>query len=227
MISPSIELYRCTRARSRDRCPECGGSKRHKSRRCAACRFKPRPILLQPDDPTYRLVPLTQGKVALVDTSDFDAVSVHQWYASISPHRKTFYAKAMIPDETGKKRFVTMVVFLLGRAPRGLHRDHINHNTLDNRRRNLRTVTCSENQMNRLVSFNSKTGFKGVTLDGKSGKFRATIHKNGKAFHLGLHSTPEKAAAAYNEKCIELHGEFACLNPLPVDALIEARKEQK
>ena len=49
--------------------------------------------------------------------------------------------------------------------------DHINHDTLDNRKRNLRVVTVSQNNMNKDVRSDNTSGHTGVTFDKKSGKY--------------------------------------------------------
>jgi hypothetical protein len=56
------------------------------------------------------------------------------------------------------------------------------------------------------------SGFKGVTLEKSTGKWRAVIRHNGKNISLGLHVTPEQAAAAYDAKAIELLGARARIN---------------
>lgn len=62
--------------------------------------------------------------------------------------------------------------------------DHINHNTLDNRKCNLRIVTKSQNQMN--------SNYKGVHTR-KNGKFYAHIKLNGKMLNLGVYVFEEEA----------------------------------
>ena len=85
--------------------------------------------------------------------------------------------------------------------------DHINRNTLDCRRSNLRLSNRSLNALN--TSF--KKEFRGVALT-DSGRFRSYIQKEGQQFHLGTFDTEHEAALAYNDKATELFGEFARLN---------------
>lgn len=66
--------------------------------------------------------------------------------------------------------------------------DHINHNTLDNRKRNLRIVTKSQNQMN--------ANYKGVYKIKSNGKWLAKIKLNGKQIHLGVYVFKEEALFA-------------------------------
>lgn len=92
--------------------------------------------------------------------------------------------------------------------------DHINGNTLDNRRSNLRICTKAQNCKNRGLSKNktSKVNFKGVTYYKSNKKYIARITNNENKIYLGSFNTAEEAAKAYNEAAIKYHGEFARLN---------------
>jgi hypothetical protein len=87
--------------------------------------------------------------------------------------------------------------------------DHKNHNTLDNRRENLRLASFKENNRNRLPR--SKTGYKGVSID-RYGHPVAHIKIDGKSKYLGRFETVELAAIAYNKAAADAYGEFAWLN---------------
>lgn len=89
--------------------------------------------------------------------------------------------------------------------------DHINTIKTDNRLANLREATPQENQRNRKVSSSNKTGLKGVSL-GKTGKYRARIHVDGKELFLGLFDSAIAAAEAYDNAAINLFGSFALTN---------------
>ena len=77
---------------------------------------------------------------------------------------------------------------------------------------NLRICSCSQNSMNRSIRSTNKSGYKGVSWHRTAGKWRAKIDSYGRRKHLGLFSTPEAAALAYDKAAKELHGEFAQLN---------------
>jgi hypothetical protein len=76
---------------------------------------------------------------------------------------------------------------------------------------NLRAATYAENNWNRPAYRNNKSGFKGVSFDPGTGKWRAIIRANKVVYRLGRFDTPEEAAAVYNEAARRLHGEFACI----------------
>jgi hypothetical protein len=92
--------------------------------------------------------------------------------------------------------------------------DHINGNKSDNRVSNLREASRSQNQHNQPMYKNNSTGYKGVSFCKTTGKWKATIGKSTNRFYLGVFNSPQEAAHAYNKAAIELHGEFAVLNPI-------------
>lgn len=73
--------------------------------------------------------------------------------------------------------------------------DHINHNTFDNRKSNLRKVSPSQNAMNRRI--NNKLGVKGIYIN-EFGKYVAQIELNYKRMNLGTYNTIEEAIIARN-----------------------------
>lgn len=86
------------------------------------------------------------------------------------------------------------------------HRNGVRH---DNQRANLRLATNSENLWNRPAQQNNSSGYKGVSYQADTGKWKACIGYNGVKFYLGLFDSAEAAHAAYCTRAHELHGEFA------------------
>ena len=74
--------------------------------------------------------------------------------------------------------------------------DHINHDPTDNRIINLREASNTENQKNRTLNKNSKTGYTGVSWYEKENKYRARIKINRKEIHLGSYDSLEEAVEA-------------------------------
>jgi hypothetical protein len=156
-------------------------------------------------------IPLTQGQFALVDDEDFDRLSKHKWYATWNPSTSSFYASRHSFYVNGKRNTILMHrEVLVASADKQV--DHANRDSLDNRRKNLRLCSGSENCANRRVGSNSTSGFKGVSLDKLSGTWRARVRKGGKLLSNSYHPTAESAARAYDEATIRLNGEFALTN---------------
>jgi hypothetical protein len=91
--------------------------------------------------------------------------------------------------------------------------DHIDRNTLNNKKENLREANNSQNTRNsNKFSRKCTSKYKGVSWSTKSNKWQAGISFNNKDIYLGTFKFEKIAAQAYNVKAKELFGEFACLN---------------
>lgn len=88
--------------------------------------------------------------------------------------------------------------------------DHINKDTLDNRRHNLRPATYSQN--NAFSKRISKSKYRGVWWDSKRKRFRVSGRHGEKKKIIGYFKDEKEAAKSYNEWAIKYHGEFAVLN---------------
>lgn len=87
--------------------------------------------------------------------------------------------------------------------------DHKDMDNVNNRIKNLRLATRLQNQANRRGGKGSISGLKGVSMDRRSGKWRARIKYKGRERYLGLFDDPSEAHAAYVRSANELYGEFA------------------
>lgn len=143
-------------------------------------------------------IPLTQGKVAIVDDGDLPLLRSHKWFAEqTKPGR--WYAATKI-----QRRIVPMHKFLTGNAMT----DHRSHDGLDNRRSNLRKCTNQQNQANRRKQRGSSR-FKGVCFVKSRGRWVAQIQVSGRHHHLGYFVGEEEAAEAYRQAAIRHFAEFA------------------
>lgn len=155
-------------------------------------------------------IPLTQGKIAIVDDEDYKWLSKYKWH-----YHKGYAARTC--RKTGRKRTIYMHREIM-RTPEGFVTDHINGNKLDNRRVNLRICTKAQNNMN-MKKFRSRkkakhaSRYKGVYWrGGRTPKWSAEIRYKGKQIHLGYFETEEEAAKAYDKAAIRLFGSFASPN---------------
>jgi hypothetical protein len=154
-----------------------------------------------------RKIKLTQGKYALVDDADYDWLNQYKWHAYYSKRTNTFYAVHSISSI--KK--ISMQRMIMNTST-GLHTDHKNGKTLDNRRANLRVATVSQNCMNRKGDKNSTSKFKGVSWNKHAKKWRSFIMSKAKLIYLGSFDSEIDAAKIYNQAAIKYFGNFARLN---------------
>src|SRR5690606_6128392 len=150
--------------------------------------------------------------VALIDEADAAMALARKWYAGRSG--RTFYAQRTDLAADGSRLTVRLHTFLTGWR----YVDHINGNGLDNRRANLREAEHRQNLMNQRRPRHNTSGFKGVTLNKRTGKWEAQILPQGRHIRLGSFEDPEEAARAYDAAALLHFGEFARPNsPTPAD----------
>lgn len=148
-------------------------------------------------------IPLTKGKVALVDDADYEWLMQWKWYAQ---ERGSGLTYAGLPSGGPYMHRLIM------NAPKGMQVDHCDLNGLNNQRNNLRLASQSQNLANRQKQKNNHSGFKGVVFDKKCRNWKAEIKINKACKHLGNFQSITDAARAYDAAALELYGEFARLN---------------
>lgn len=157
-------------------------------------------------------IQLPGGKVAIVDADDFAWLSKWKWRYHVGNSRSKGYV-VRYGTQDGKQVRIAMHRLIIG-ALADQKVDHINGNTLDNRRSNLRLATPQQNARNsRKRTRQSSSQYRGVTWHKHIGKWQVMIKSH--AYHnkyIGLYVDEREAAKAYDAAARELHGEFACLN---------------
>jgi hypothetical protein len=157
---------------------------------------------------------LTQGKVALVDDEDYGYLMQWKWCLRGTGLGKFYAIRGFSKSKKSNIKGSISMHRQLMKPEKGYVIDHLDGNTLNNQKNNLRICTNSQNLMNRNKTVKNLSGYKGVSYDKKMNKFRAQIVCNRKRHYLGLYVNPVDAAYVYNQAAIKLHGEFAKLNDI-------------
>ena len=154
------------------------------------------------------------AQFAIVDDNMADELAQSKWY--LVDVGGKLYVRGHYPV-SGRREwlhhiaaFGTIMQFYDGRDTV----DHANGDTLDNRRDNLRLCTAAQNQMNSIGQRRRLSRFKGVSpgRGTMTGKWKASICRDGKDRHLGYFTTEEEAGRAYDREARILFGSFARLN---------------
>lgn len=151
------------------------------------------------------IVLMKGGKQCRISKGSFEKIWPYTWCAE-----GTGYAMSRT---SGKA--VKMHRIILG-AKKGQFVDHVDGDGFNNSLENLRLCRKQQNEFNSKIRADNSTGYKGVSFIKKSGRYRAYINKNGIRYELGTYETKVEAAQAYNEKALELFGEFARLNEIVI-----------
>lgn len=146
----------------------------------------------------YNKISLTQGKIALVSPCDY-----HRIVDSGPWHFVDGYARS---TKHGR-----MHRFIL-ECPDNMLTDHVHHDTIDNRRENIRICTPQQNNMNMRGKRNSSSVFKGVSIVHSTNKWTAAIKVDGSVRRLGSFDDERNAAFVYDIYARRFYGEFAYLN---------------
>lgn len=161
-----------------------------------------------------KTIKLTQGQVALVDDEDYDYLNQHKWCAHYAPNIKNYYGERRSKKTENKQqgtikmhRFI--VEHILNRELKSNEIiDHINHNTLDNTRNNLRIVSARQNAQNRKNK--GISNYPGVVWVDQCKKWKARFTLNNKEIHLGHFDNEKDAAKAYEKACRKIGEELIC-----------------
>jgi hypothetical protein len=162
-------------------------------------------------------IKLTQGKFTLVDDRDFENLSKFSWYFKRGyALRNSTYARGEPRKTISMSREILLTTSKIV--------DHVNGDSLDNRRANLRACDHSGNARNKglqrgrrlpkgvapirqsLSSWKRRTSWK------KRKEWQARIKIGTKLVYLGAFATIREAALAYNLAASKYFGEFARLN---------------
>lgn len=149
---------------------------------------------------------LLTGETFLFDYEDFPKIKDRMWYGSVQGAHGEIY----ILDCRGSK-----IQEVILNIPEGLYVDHINLNTLDNRKSNLRLCSHRDNLCNRDLQTNNTSGVSGVHWNKNRRTWNARVKYYGQEIHLGAYHSFQEAVQARNEGMKWLYGEFGRYNDVP------------
>lgn len=124
----------------------------------------------------------------MFDKEDYDKICNYCWYEN-----EQGYLLSNNKTNCSKKIRMHRLIMGLEDFHYDFYVDHINHNTMDNRKSNLRIVTNQQNCFNHKIASNNTSGITGVTWNKVSKKWAAQIAYNQKVIPLGLYDTIEEA----------------------------------
>lgn len=161
-----------------------------------------------------KIISISKGEQTLVDDEDYEILNSIKWQCFKRKRYQKIEKYARTTIQVDKKKVSLLMHRVIMGDPIGFLVDHINGNTLDNRKSNLRLVNNSQNLMNSEPRKNCSSKYKGVSFDSNTGKYKAQIQINKKRTHLGLFENELEAAICYNENALKYYGEYARINEL-------------
>lgn len=164
-----------------------------------------------------KTIPLTRGKVAVVDDEDYEFLNQWKWRALTTIRKQTnptFYAYRTTPRPNRKSVYMHREVLRRCGFPESKQVDHVDSDGLNNQRNNLRPASASQNRwgMRKRVGRTSK--FKGVYWHKKMHAWMTRIYFSGRYIFLGTFTNETEAGKAYDRAANHYFGEFARHNDL-------------
>lgn len=151
-----------------------------------------------------KIIPLTKGFSTIIDDEDYELFCRFKWTANVTRQDKVYVVRG---TKEKKKIFLHREI---SKCPSELVVDHINGDTLDNRRSNLRCVSKRINTLNAKNLSRNTSGYRGVSFSKETKKWVAKLEvsSNGQrnTICLGSYNSPELAFEAYKKKFSELYG---------------------
>ena len=181
----------------------CGCLQREKA---SSCNHKYKTNYYDWESAEYLIGYTANGERFILDKDDYELIKDYCWYISDQGY-------VMTRSRDGYSNHIRMHRLLFKNCD-DLVIDHINHDTKDNRRSNLRVVTRCQNQMNLKIRTDNSSGVTGVCFDKSKQKWYARIIVNKKTIFLGRYDTLDKAVKARKEAEEKYFGEYSYNNSI-------------
>lgn len=151
-----------------------------------------------------RYLPVSGRMLTIVDDDDFSYLKEFNWKITAKTYPVAYVLRH-------KKQYpILLHRLVMGCTWSDAKRiDHVNGNTLDNRKSNLRFCSHSQNMSNRKKVAGCTSQYLGVYFASWRNLWTAQIKHNKKKVRLGYFTDEKEAALAYDHAARELHGEFA------------------
>lgn len=146
-------------------------------------------------------------KQFIFDADDYEKVNKYHWYEETNGYIRS----------SGKKKGDRISIHrLVMNVPEDKYIDHINHNTFDNRKSNLRIVTASQNAMNHILGNKNTSGTTGVVWVRSRNNWKAEIKLNGETIYLGSFDKFDDAEKTRKEAEEKYFGEYSYDNSMKI-----------
>ncbi len=124
-------------------------------------------IIYEKED--YLEVKLTKGQVCKVDKDDIDIIQMYSFHATYNVTSSAYYATSRV-----NKSHTQLHNLLMNHIPDGeITVDHIDRDSLNNRRENLRLATQREQILNQKLRRDNTSNLRGVSYDKTNGAWIA------------------------------------------------------
>ena len=149
------------------------------------------------------------GLEVLLDEVDYEYLQEFKWYPKIYATGHVYaYKSAWYFRGFTHHFYMHKIITDTIHSGFDFHVDHINGNTLDNRRENLRVCSASQNIMNSRTRSNNKSGVRGVSFSAHHNGWMGQITRKDVGHIIQHFDTFEEAVEWRRAKELELFGKF-------------------
>ena len=145
----------------------------------------------------------SKGFQFLIDLDDLDKVKKYCWKVN-----RRGYVNSVSPMINGKRNYISLHRFIMNCTDHSMVVDHINHNTSDNRKCNLRVCTPTQNSYNVKPSSYNKSGVRGVRFNKSCNKWEVGFTLEGKHRIIGYFNNINDAIKLRKQYEEKYYGEY-------------------